>query len=120
MRLEAPRARDVVAGSKTLELTEGPCKKRGLTLVGEAAVGADAKSCVIGAVTLGEGKIAITRKLVAAMAEQAVAQATATAEQSSSEAASSTQLNRVARRSVTRRTPTCVSPLARTGKRAGH
>ena len=31
MRLEAPRARDVVAGTKTLELTEGLCKKRGLT-----------------------------------------------------------------------------------------
>ena len=32
VRLEAPRARDVVAGAKTLELTEGPCNKRGLTL----------------------------------------------------------------------------------------
>ena len=54
VRLEAPRARDVVAGAKTLELTEGPCNKRGPTLIGETATGADAKSCVIGAVTLGE------------------------------------------------------------------
>ena len=54
MRLDAQRARDVVDGKKTLELTTGRCKKRGLVLIAEKAKGATAKGCVIGAVTLGE------------------------------------------------------------------
>ena len=54
MRIEAQRARDVVDGKKTLELTNGPCHKRSLVLVCEKAKGATAKGYVIGAVTLGE------------------------------------------------------------------
>ena len=54
MRIEAQRARDVVDGKKTLELTKGRCNRRGLVLIGEKAKGAIAKGCVIGAVTLGE------------------------------------------------------------------
>ena len=54
MLLEASQACNVVDGLKVLELTEGPLNKRGLTLVGETAVGADARSCIIGAVSLGE------------------------------------------------------------------
>ena len=45
MRLEAQRARDVVDGRKTLELTKGRCRKRGLVLVCEKAKGATAKGC---------------------------------------------------------------------------
>ena len=54
MRLEAQRARDVVDGEKTLELTGKLCHQRGVVLVGETAEGASAKGCAIGAVTLGE------------------------------------------------------------------
>ena len=54
MLLEASQACNVVDGLKVLELTEGPLNQRGLTLVGETAVGADARSCIIGAVSLGE------------------------------------------------------------------
>ena len=54
MRIEAQRARDVVDGEKTLELTGKHCHQRGLVLVGETAEGASAKGCAIGAVTLGE------------------------------------------------------------------
>ena len=54
MRLEAQRARDVVDGEKTLELTGKHCHQRGVVLVGETAKGASAKGCAIGAVTLGE------------------------------------------------------------------
>ena len=54
MRLEAQRARDVVDGEKTLELTGKHCHWRGVVLVGETAEGASAKGCAIGAVTLGE------------------------------------------------------------------
>ena len=54
MRLEAQRARDVVDGKKTLELTGRSCHERGVVLIGETADGAIAKGSVIGAVTLGE------------------------------------------------------------------
>lgn len=54
MRLEAHRARDVVDGKKTLELTGRSCHVRGVVLVGETAEGAIAKSCALGAVTLGD------------------------------------------------------------------
>ena len=54
MRLEAQRARDVVDGEKTLELTGKHCHQRGVVLVGETAEGASVKGCAIGAVTLGE------------------------------------------------------------------
>ena len=54
MRIEAQRARDVVDGKKTLELTGKRCHKRGLVLITEKAKGATSPSCVIGAVTLGE------------------------------------------------------------------
>ena len=54
MRLEAQRARDVVDGKKTLELTGRKTHERGVVLIGETADGAIAKHCAIGAVTLGE------------------------------------------------------------------
>ena len=54
MRLEAQRARDVVDGKKTLELTSRSCHERGYVLIGETADGARAKGSVIGAVILGE------------------------------------------------------------------
>ena len=54
MRLEAQRARDVVDGKKTLELTGRQSRERGMVLIGETADGAIAKGCAIGAVTLGE------------------------------------------------------------------
>ena len=54
MRIEAQRARDVVDGKKTLELTNKLCHQRGVVLIGETADGAQAKDCAIGAVNLGE------------------------------------------------------------------
>ena len=56
MRIEASYAREVVDGTKTLELTKSRCHKRGLVLVAETAAGADHHGCAIGAVTLGDCK----------------------------------------------------------------
>jgi len=56
MRIEAVYARDVVDGTKTLELTKSRCHTRGVVLVAETAARADHHGCAIGAVTLGDCK----------------------------------------------------------------